>query len=130
VVAIFAERMLTGTPAVINGDGGQTRDYVYVGDVVRGITAALSQDTPAVVNIGTGVETDVNTIFQLLRREITSRRRDLPEITEQHGPAAPGEQQRSVIANDLARRLLNWRPEVDLNEGIRRTVDYFVEQLS
>jgi UDP-glucose 4-epimerase len=119
VVAIFCEKLLRGEQPVINGDGTQTRDYVYVGDLVRANLAALDSDFVGAVNLGTGIETDVNAIFRLLARLCDS---SAPEC---HGPAKPGEQRRSVIDNGLARRVLGWQPQVSLEEGLRQTVSFF-----
>jgi len=119
VVAIFAEKFLRGEHPVINGDGTQSRDYVYVGDLVRANLAALTAEFSGAVNLGTGIETDVNTIFRLVRALCGS------EAPEQHGPAKVGEQRRSVIDNRLARRVLGWQPEVTLEAGLRETVAFF-----
>ncbi|MBL7033733.1 MAG: NAD-dependent epimerase/dehydratase family protein [Candidatus Delongbacteria bacterium] len=122
VVAIFCDRLLEGGEPVINGDGTQTRDYVYVGDVVRANLMALDSESPDIVNIGTGVETDVNQIFTLIRDALAI------DAAEKHGPGMPGEQQRSVIDNSKAASLLGWRPQVMLTEGIKRTAAYFRQQ--
>jgi len=123
VVAIFCERMLTGEKATINGDGKQTRDYVFVEDVVRANVLALETDhVNEIYNIGTGKETDVNTIFCKLRDMI-----DL-KIEEFHGPAKPGEQRRSVIDPAKAEKLLGWKPVYDLEEGLKATVEFFKSQ--
>ena len=119
VVAIFATRLLRGDQCVINGDGTQTRDYVYVDDVVRANLRATSVCAPAVFNIGTAVETDVNALYSRLRRLAKST----TEAT--HGAAKPGEQRRSCLDAGLAGTLLRWRPEVDLETGLARTLDYF-----
>ncbi len=123
VVAIFAERLLANQAPVINGDGKQTRDYVFVGDVVRANLAALEKPFVGSVNIGTGVETDVATLYAHLRVLTGS-----PHAA-QHGPAKAGEQRRSVIAIDRAKQVLGWRPEVPLEEGLRRTVEFFRARL-
>jgi len=119
VVAIFCNKMLAGEQPVINGDGTQTRDYVYVKDVVKANLAALGYPQPEVVNIGTAKETDVNTIFRVIRDAIN------PEIPEYHGPPKAGEQQRSVVAIEKAARVLNWKPEYSLEEGLAETVEWF-----
>lgn len=119
VVAIFTERMLDGAQPFIYGDGLQTRDFVFVGDVVRANVAALELDTSAIINIGTGVETDVNTLFRTLRDEVD------PAVEEQHAEGKPGEQRRSVLAFERAEELLGWTPEVDVQQGLARTVDWF-----
>jgi UDP-glucose 4-epimerase len=119
VVAIFYDRLLSGKDAVINGDGKQTRDYVCVRDVITVNLAAMDYDRSDVFNIGTGVETDVNTIFHEVRRLSGSSQE------EKHGPAKPGEQKRSVITYDKAQRELGWRPEIGLKEGLKLTGEYF-----
>lgn len=118
VVAIFAIRLLTGVPAVINGDGTQTRDYVHVGDVVAANLAAI-EGPPGAYNIGTGVETDVNEIHRRLAA-ICGVSGDPP-----HGPAKAGEQQRSCLDSALAAERLGWSPAIGLEAGLRGTVDYF-----
>jgi UDP-glucose 4-epimerase len=124
VVAIFAEKMLRGEQPVINGEGVQTRDYVYIGDLVRANLAALTSEFTGAVNLGTGIETDVNTIFRLVRKLCEST------ALEQHGPAKPGEQIRSVIDASLAQRVLGWRPQVSLEDGLRETVAFFRARLT
>ncbi|RKY87777.1 UDP-glucose 4-epimerase [candidate division KSB1 bacterium] len=119
VVAIFTEKMLRGQKPVINGDGRQTRDFVYVGDVVEANLRALEYEKSDIFNIGTGIETDVNTIFHKLNQIIGS---NTPEC---HGPPKDGEQLRSVIDYTKAKKLLGWEPKVDLQRGLQATVDYF-----
>ena len=104
VVAIFSGKMLRGEPVTINGDGKQTRDYVYVGDVARANLLALEREPAGAVNIGTGVETDVNRLAELLLAATGSR----SEV--RHGPAKQGEQRRSVIDCAMAGAKLGWRP--------------------
>lgn len=118
VVAIFAHRLVTGSAAVINGDGEQTRDYVYVDDVAEANLRALERhDLSGAVNIGTGIETSVNELFRQLARAADAR------AEPRHGPPKPGEQRRSALDSSLAKRLLDWTPRVSLDEGLRRTVD-------
>jgi UDP-glucose 4-epimerase len=119
VVAIFCQRLLAGEIPTVFGDGKQTRDYVFVGDVVRANLAALTSDFVGAVNIGTGVETDVNELCEHLR--VLCGCPHQPK----HAPARAGEQLRSVVAIDRAREVLGWRPEVTLEEGLRRTVEFF-----
>ena len=123
VVAIFTEKLLRGEQPIINGDGTQTRDYVYVGDVVRANLAALESDFVGVLNLGTGIETDVNAVFRILTKLCASA------VPERHGPAKPGEQRRSVIDNTLAKRVLGWEPQVRLEDGLRETVAFFRQRL-
>ncbi len=119
VVAIFTQRLLSGEKAVINGDGKQTRDYVYVEDVIDSNILALDYPKTDFFNIGTGIETDVNAIFNLLREKTGSRQKEI------HGPAKKGEQKRSVLDFSKAKRLLGWSPKYSLEKGIEKTVKYY-----
>ena len=119
VVAIFISLLLAGKSPVINGDGKQTRDYVYVGDVVNANVAALTSPYVGEINIGTGVETDVVTLFQSLRQGAGSK------LAARHGPAKIGEQRRSCLAAQRAAELFGWRPQVSLREGLERTIAYY-----
>ena len=119
VVAIFAGKMLRGESITVNGDGKQTRDYVFVGDVVQANLAALEREPCGAVNVGTGVETDVNRLAELMIQASGST----SEV--KHGPAKQGEQRRSVIDCTKAAERLGWRPTVPLAEGLRRTVEWF-----
>ena len=119
VVAIFSGRMLRGEPVTVNGDGKQTRDYVYVGDVARMSLLALERDATGPVNIGTGRETDVNELAATLL-EVSGSRSEV-----QHGPAKGGEQRRSVVDIRRAAEVFGWRPEVSLRDGLARTVEFF-----
>ena len=124
VVAIFTEKLLASQAPTINGDGKQTRDYVFVGDVVRANLAALERPFVGSVNIGTGIETDVTTLYAHLRVLTGSPH------PAQHAPAKAGEQRRSVIAIGLAGEVLGWKPEIPLEEGLRRTVEFFRARLA
>lgn len=119
VVAIFTTKLLNGEQPVINGDGRQTRDYVYVRDVVEANWQATVGDFCGPVNIGTGVETDVNELFMKLTGLTNSGAK------ETHAPAKAGEQKRSVIDNRKARQSLGWKPGTLLEAGLRETVKFF-----
>jgi UDP-glucose 4-epimerase len=121
VVAIFIEKFLAGLQPVINGDGGQTRDFVYVGDVVAANLLALKYPQAGIFNIGTGRETDILTIYLKLQEFAES------SLGPVHGPAKPGEQRRSVLNSALAREKLGWQPQVNLADGLARTVAAFRE---
>ncbi|MEZ5080454.1 MAG: NAD-dependent epimerase/dehydratase family protein [Thermoleophilia bacterium] len=112
VVAIFAGRMLDGIPPTVFGDGLQTRDYVYVGDVVRGFMAAADR-APAgsVINIGNSAEVTVLDLIEGLGGDLA------PEFK----PARLGELQRSALDNRLAKSLLGWEPQMPLDEGLQAT---------
>jgi UDP-glucose 4-epimerase len=122
VVAIFCGRMLDHQPVTIFGDGKQTRDYVFVGDVVRANLAALNSDASGAFNVGTGIESDVSVLFETLAAIA-----DFPAKAE-YGPARPGEQRRSVISPARAAQVLGWRPEKKLADGLADTFKYFKEQ--
>ena len=119
VIAIFCGRMLAGQPVTIFGDGEQTRDYVYVGDVVRANVAAVTASAVGAINIGTGVETSVNRLFSVLAAAAGVTAEPI------YAPARPGEQGRSVIAARRAARELGWHPAVTLEDGLGRTLEFF-----
>jgi len=119
VVAIFLHKLLRDEQPTINGDGLQTRDYVYVGDVVAANTAALGQTGFHIYNVGTGIETDVNTLFDHIHTAVGQGPRAV------HGPAKPGEQQRSSISAALVERELGIAISTPLADGIRVTADWF-----
>lgn len=119
VVAIFTSKLLAGQKPVINGDGRQTRDYVYIDDVVSANMFALTYDSSDIFNVGTGVETTVNELYAHLRT-LTGQKGEA-----QHGAAKQGEQLRSVLESRKLKTISGWKPFVDIREGLRRTVDYF-----
>jgi UDP-glucose 4-epimerase len=119
VVAIFAGRLLEGKPCTIFGDGGQTRDYVFVGDVARANLLAAERRHDGPLNVGTGVETDVNRLYALLAKAAGST------MAPTHAPPRPGEQKRSCIDPSAAAAALGWKPEVPLEEGLARTFRFF-----
>jgi UDP-glucose 4-epimerase len=120
VVAIFSGQMLAGEQVVINGDGEQTRDYVYVGDCARANLLVSDQNVAAgIYNIGSGRGTSVNEIFASLR-DITGYK-----IAPIYGPAKVGETRYIYLSADKVAKDLNWAPTVSLEDGLRKTVDYF-----
>src|SRR5262245_4713604 len=124
VVAIFSERLLRGEPAIINGDGEQTRDFIYVDDVVRANVLAVTTDLSGIYNVGTGLETSVNVLYAHLAKHAGAT------LPPRHDPPKPGEQRRSVLAYRKLQAVAHWTPTVSLEEGLRRTVVYFAEQLT
>lgn len=119
VVAIFVDRLLAGQTPTINGDGAQTRDFVFVADVVRANLLALEKDVTGALNVGTGVETSVNELYDAIRVAVGT------ETKAVHGPGKPGEQARSCLDAGALERALGFRPSTPLAEGIGRTVEYF-----
>ncbi|MCS7214183.1 MAG: NAD-dependent epimerase/dehydratase family protein [Candidatus Calescibacterium sp.] len=123
VVAIFTNKLLNGQQPIINGDGLQTRDFLYVEDVVKANMIFTENDGIGIFNVGTGTETDINTIFRKLR-DITKS-----NCEEVHGPEKPGEQRRSCISYKKIQKEFGWVPKVSLDEGLRYTVEFFKEKL-
>ncbi len=122
VVAIFSHKMLRNEPIIINGDGKQTRDYTYVGDVTDMNIEALKyleDNETGIFNVATGIETDVNQLFYILK-DLTGA-----DVIEKHAPAKEGEQLRSVLDISLVKEVLNWSPKVNIIEGLKNTVEYF-----
>ena len=113
VVAIFCSRALAGKRPTIYGDGKQTRDYLYVGDVVTAFLAAVDADTPGTWNIGTGVETSVLDLTATIGQAAGH------VVEPQFAPPRPGELRRSVLAVELARRDLGWSAATSLADGVR-----------
>ena len=119
VVAIFCEKLLKGETCIINGDGKQTRDYIYVDDVVKANMKALGAKTSDIYNVGTGVETDVNQLYRYLK-ELTDS-----DAEPEHAEEKPGEQQRSVVDASRLASTFKWEQEYDLNKGLEKTVTWF-----
>jgi len=122
VVAIFANLMLRGQPPTIFGDGEQTRDFIYVGDVARACLLALERGEGQAYNIGTGTRTSVNTIFKQLA-QLTGYRPSVEAAA--YKPARPGEVRHIALSPQKAAQELGWRPQVALAEGLQSTVSYF-----
>ncbi len=123
VVAIFIQKLLNNEQAIVNGNGRQTRDFVYVEDVVEANLAVMGQETQGTYNVGTGEETSINDLLRILISHTNST------CKEVHGPAKSGEQVRSVIDSGKLRQELSWEPRTELSEGLKRTVDYFRERM-
>ena len=121
VVAIFIRKMLNNEQPIINGNGRQTRDFVFVDDVAEANLVAMRQDSQGIYNVGTGIETSVNELFRILAGLTGS------SCKEVHGPAKLGEQMRSVIDSSKLKQELGWEPEADLTKGLEKTVAYFRE---
>lgn len=122
VVAIFSQKMLNGEQAQINGNGLQTRDFVYVRDAVEAVMVAVDPGVQGIFNVGTGVETDVNDLFNQLKQLTNS------SCSEIHGPAKKGEQRRSALDASKLTDETGWTPKVSLAEGLAETVKFFQQQ--
>ena len=119
VVSIFIGQMLRNIQPVINGDGEQMRDYVYIADVVRANLIVSHSGDNNVFNVGWGKGTSVNQIFHMLKSIVGS---EFPEV---HGPAKLGEIRHTYLDSRKVADVLGWRPQVSLQEGLQKTVDYF-----
>ena len=122
VVAIFTQKMLRGEQPLINGNGMQTRDYVYVRDVLEAVMQGVESDLSGIYNVGTGLETTVNSIFQEL---LVLTNASCKEI---HGPAKKGELERSVLDAGKLMKETGWEAAVSLSDGLKETVEFFQEQ--
>jgi UDP-glucose 4-epimerase len=119
VVAIFSQAMLEGKQPEIFGDGDQERDFVCVDDVVEANILAIKRGDGLAMNIGTGQKTSINRVFDLLKGIIGYRWEPL------HGPARLGDVYQISLHSGTAERELGWKAQVDLEDGLRRTVEYF-----
>ncbi len=124
VVAIYCGALLGGEQPLVFGDGEQTRDYIYVDDVVAGFLAAIDREAEGVFNIGTGIETSV---LELGRKLAAAHG---TEFTPKMCPPRPGEVQRIAIDPSRAARDLGWRAEVELADGLERTLAWARAQLT
>ena len=118
VIAIFAQKMLAGETPTIYGDGNQTRDYVFIDDVVHAFALALERGSARLINIGTGLETSVNGLFRMLAEITGFGGQPL------YGPLPGGELRRICLDNELAAEALGWRPWTHLEDGLKETVAF------
>jgi UDP-glucose 4-epimerase len=119
VVAIFLDRILTHRQPYINGHGRQTRDYVYVSDVVRSNLLSLRSGVRGVFNVGTARETNVNELFEIIRKLSQT------DFSQKHRPALAGEQQRSCLSFKKFNNQCGWKPRIQLNNGLIVTAEWF-----
>jgi UDP-glucose 4-epimerase len=122
VVAIFAGRLLTGQPVPIYGDGKQTRDFVFVDDVADAFVRAADRGGGLILNVGTGVETSVEELYDLMAGALGV------EDTPRYEPHRAGDLRRSALDPARARMQLGWRPWTSLEEGVTRTIEWFQAQ--
>ncbi|MBN2854543.1 NAD-dependent epimerase/dehydratase family protein [Patescibacteria group bacterium] len=118
VIAIFTDNAVADKASYQYGDGLQTRDFVFVADVVRALISALEINYQGEINISYGLESSLLDIREALKKALNK------EILIEEKPAKPGEQRRSCLDNSLAKKILNWEPEVNLEEGIMKTVNW------
>lgn len=124
VVAIFASRMLVGKPVTIDGDGNQSRDMLYVGDVATANLAALEKGAGGTFHISSGIPITVNDIFRKLAL-LTEYK-----LEPRFGPSRQGDVYRIALDNSRAMEQLGWQPQTTIEEGLRLTVDYFRGQVA
>jgi UDP-glucose 4-epimerase len=121
VIAIFCDRIISGKPCQIFGDGNQTRDYVFVEDVAAANILSINAPVGS-YNIGTGIETSVNELVTVLRKVVGK------EFRVEYAPARPGEVLRISLDINLASRVLGWSPITNLEDGIDKTWRWFVRR--
>jgi UDP-glucose 4-epimerase len=123
VVGIFAQKMLRGEQPIINGNGRQTRDFVYVDDVVEANMVAITRAAHGIYNVGTGKESTINELFAMLAGLIN------PSVREVHGPEKRGEQMRIALDASRLNRESDWESKISLKDGLARTVEYYRKTL-
>jgi UDP-glucose 4-epimerase len=119
VIAIFSELIAQGKPAVINGDGSHTRDYVFVSDVVQANVAALNTSFVGALNIGTGREISTLEVYTAVAQEFGLT------TPPQFGPERPGEQVHSSLSAAKAQEVLGWQPQVGFEDGVKQVVAWY-----
>jgi len=119
VVAIFCDKMIKNKQPVINGTGKQTRDFVYVDDIVNACILAMGSKRTGVFNIGTAIETDINFVFKKIKELTKSNCKEI------HKPEKLEEQKRSCLDYSKAKRELKWSPAYNLDQGLIKTIDWF-----
>lgn len=119
VVAIFTKAMLSKITPTINGDGKYIRDYVYCTDVADANLLALKSDAVGGFNIGTGIGTDVNQLYEKLAKITGFKGKP------KYGQPRPGDLRKNILSFSKAKRILKWQPKTNLVEGLQKTVDYF-----
>ena len=119
VMSIFTGKMLNNETPIVYGDGNQTRDYIYVADVVSALIKSSENDNDLFLNIGTGVETSVNELVSLIASKTSW------DGEPDYKPQRDGELLRSVLNIEKAKKSLDWEPEYNINRGIKELVDWF-----
>lgn len=119
VIAVFSDLISQNQQPIINGDGTHTRDYVFIEDVVRANMLATTRKYCGKINIGTKTEYSTNSIFEKIVSEFKA------DIQKKYGPERPGEQVTSSLSFDKAERILGWHPTVGINEGIKKTTEWY-----
>ncbi len=124
VVAIFLSQLLSGRDVLINGDGRQTRDFIYVGDVASMVASAVERSLTGIFNVSTGRETSINALYKDICAVSGIKKRSV------HGPAKAGDERRVSLSPAKAKRTAGWSPKVNLKEGLRRTYEWWMDEIS
>ncbi|MCX8093182.1 MAG: NAD-dependent epimerase/dehydratase family protein [Candidatus Goldbacteria bacterium] len=123
VVSIFINKILKNEPPVIFGEGKCIRDYVYVGDVARANVLALKYATNEAINIGTGIKTDVNKLYAIICKVTDFHKKPIM------GPYREGDIPANYLNINKAKKVLKWEPKINLEEGIKRTYNFFLKNV-
>ncbi|MDO8498641.1 MAG: NAD-dependent epimerase/dehydratase family protein [bacterium] len=118
VISIFVDNTVNKRRCIISGDGTQTRDFVYVDDIVQAFLKAMYSNFVGEINIGTGRETNLLEVVKAIETALGN------DIEKVHGPARPGEQMRSCLDAKRAKEILHWKAQVDLKTGIKKTIEW------
>jgi len=121
VVSIFCDKMILGEKIIINGDGKQTRDFVFVDDVINANILGIENNKSGIFNVGTSKETNINDIFHKLSKAFNIK------IQEVHGPQKAGEQERSCLDFKKIKKDFEWNPEYNIERGLLKTQEWFKE---
>ncbi|HKM40271.1 MAG TPA: GDP-mannose 4,6-dehydratase, partial [Patescibacteria group bacterium] len=124
VIAIFINNAVEGKTSYIYGDGLQTRDFIYVDDVVRALVSKMDDETVGTFNIGTGKESSLLEIVLAIEEALGHK------IDIEFQPAKLGEERRSCLKTDLAKKVLDWQAQVELSDGIKRTIAWSKDNLN
>jgi UDP-glucose 4-epimerase len=124
VIAIFINNAVEGKTSYIYGDGLQTRDFIYVDDVVRALVSKMDDETVGTFNIGTGKESSLLEIVSAIEEALGHK------IDIEFQPAKLGEERRSCLKTDLAKKVLDWQAQVELSDGIKRTIAWSKDNLN
>lgn len=121
VISVFCELLAKGKPVTIFGNGMQTRDFIYVGDVVRAITESMKLTGHNIINVSTGHETSIEDVLAAFEEAMGRKAKAI------HAPRREADIFRSVLDNTLCKKILNYRPQMEFAEGIKRTYNYHME---
>lgn len=118
VVAVFVDRILSKQTCIVFGDGNQTRDFVYVGDVARANLLAIDHGDDVIINVSCQRETSINDLVEIMRATVSSN------IEVDFAADRPGEIRNSILMNERAKEILGWQPEYDVTSGIRKVFEF------